>query len=80
MTTVTTIKCKYCEGTGYRQFRRRYRCSRCGGDGYIEQRTTVASVDVGQGWFSNVAMEPEQRHDVAMLAAALGSPDWPPRS
>ena len=36
------------------------------------------SVSIGPGWFSDAPMERNTRHDVAMLAAALGSKQWPP--
>lgn len=87
MTTTTRTPCLHCEGTGHRKYPshktwrdKRRTCSRCGGPGYTEQRTTVASVEVGPSWFANVAMPDAMRHDVATLASALGSPEWPPRS
>ena len=87
MTTVTRTPCLHCEGTGHRKHPshktwrdKRRTCSRCGGPGYIEHRTMAPSVDVGPGWFSDAPMPREMRGDVAMLASAIGSLDWPPRS
>ena len=86
MNIITHTPCAWCDGTGHRRSPgRSWRnpkptCSRCDGPGYTEQRTTFNAVTIGPGWFSDAPMSREQRADVAMLAAALGAADWPPRT
>ena len=36
--------------------------------------------EIGPGWFSDAPMERELRGNVAMLAACLGSKNWPPKA
>lgn len=72
-----TTTCQACGGTGRRDYR--WRCRKCVGTG--KAVSGRRGVSIGLGWFdASVALSYEQRHDVAMLAACLGSPVWPPEA
>ena len=56
-----------------------WNCQDCGGTGTVATRTEVKAVEIGPGWCGDTyRLSYEMRHDVAMLASALGSRTWPP--
>ena len=59
-----------------------WNCIDCGGSGVVATRSESRSVVIGPGWYDSMGheMTREMRHDVAMLAACLGSKTWPPEA
>ena len=58
----------------------RAHCTWCKGSGVAEVTTELKAIEIGPGWFDSAGhqLSYEMRHDVAMLASALGSRAWPP--
>ena len=74
----TSKPCETCNGTGHRDYR--WKCRQCDGTGATTD--VRREVVIGPGWFDPMGheMTREMRHDVAMLAACLGSKTWPPEA